>query len=261
MGEVPLKSRLLGCRQRLFSPLPEDNFAAVRILAAGIGMFFRTKMLHCQIGCHRCVATRCKETALSGNGLRLSEAEPAERQVVRTCRRDVDGMESMSDNRWFTVHTLPRKETVAVHHLERQGYRTFFPLLPVTRRHARKQDTVLAALFPRYAFVQIDLGRDRWRAINGTIGVTSLVTMLERPCPVPVGIVEALARHVGPDGVIRLEERLHPEDQMRIVDGPMAGNLGTLMRLDENGRVEMLLDLMRASVRVKVARNMLESVY
>lgn len=169
-------------------------------------------------------------------------------------------MGAMSNERWFAVHTLPRKESTAVHHLARQGFRTFLPLLPVTRRHARRQDTVLAAFFPRYAFVRLDLARDRWRAVNGTVGVNSLVMAHELPCPVPDGIVEDLAACAGANGVVAFPQEFQPGDCVRITGGPLAGSLGTLTRLDENGRVEMLLDLMRASVRVRVARNMLEAV-
>lgn len=164
-----------------------------------------------------------------------------------------------SNARWFAVHTLPRKETLAAHHLQRQGFETFLPLLTVTRRHARKQETALAALFPRYAFVRLDLARDRWRSINGTIGVSAIVTAHERPCPIPEGIVEELAERADPAGRIDLDDDLQPGDQVRILQGPLAGCLGVLMRLDEKGRVEMLLDFMRASVRVKVARGILEA--
>ena len=166
----------------------------------------------------------------------------------------------MSNERWFAVHTLPQKETTAVHHLSRQGFRTFLPRLAVTRRHARKQDTVLAALFPRYAFIRLDLARDRWRAVNGTVGVNSLVMAHELPMPVPDGIVEELESRARPDGVIDLNEGLQPGDPVRIVQGPLVGSLGTLVRLDEKGRIELFLDLMRSCVRVKVARNMLEPV-
>lgn len=171
-------------------------------------------------------------------------------------------MGATSNERWFAVHTLPRKETMAICHLERQGFGTFLPRFSAIRRHARKQDTVLTALFPRYAFVRLDLERDRWRAVNGTIGVASLVMAHERPCPVPEGVVEDLVARARADGILDLDmdDALHPGDQVRIVDGPFAGGFGTLMRLDEKGRVELLLDLMRTQVRVKVSRDMLESV-
>ena len=73
------------------------------------------------------------------------------------------GRASSADERWFVVHTLPHRESGAKGHLENQGYRTFLPRRWKTRRHARKLETVLAPLFPRYLFIALDLNRDRWR--------------------------------------------------------------------------------------------------
>ena len=165
----------------------------------------------------------------------------------------------MSGERWFAVHTLPRKESTAVFHLMRQGFSTFLPLLSTTRRHARKQRAVLTSFFPRYVFVRLDLARDRWRTINGTVGVNSLVMTHERPSPIPEGIVEDIASRTRPDGVVDLGLDLRPGDAVRIMPGPLAGHIGTLLRLDEKGRVEILLDLLCA--RARGERNMLEGVH
>jgi transcription antitermination factor NusG len=54
-----------------------------------------------------------------------------------------------------------------------------------TIRHARKLTNVTAPLFPGYIFVQLDLTRDRWRSVNGTFGIASLIMQGERPHAVP----------------------------------------------------------------------------
>ena len=77
--------------------------------------------------------------------------------------------------RWYAFHTLPRAEGVAEAHLLRQGFEVFVPRVLVTRRHARKLETVKVAFFPRYGFVRLDLDRHRWRSVNGTTGIASLV--------------------------------------------------------------------------------------
>lgn len=167
-------------------------------------------------------------------------------------------METTSNQRWFAVHTLPRREATAILHLGQQGFETFLPRMVVSRRHARKFELVSAAFFPRYAFVRLDLARHRWRAINGTCGVHSLVMAHERPCPIPEGIVEDLIARSGPDGTLKALDPFKPGDPVRIVDGPLAGQFGTLLRLDEKGRVELLLALMSSSVRARTTQDMLE---
>jgi transcription elongation factor/antiterminator RfaH len=154
--------------------------------------------------------------------------------------------------RWFVVHTLPHQEKRAQIQLENQRYRTFLPKREKTIRHARKLTTVVAPFFPRYMFIILDPEHDQWRPINGTLGVARLVMQGERPNPVPPGIVETLIASTGPDGLLQL--RLGPQlkvgDSVRLTQGPFAEYLGTLDRLDESGRVRVLLDMLGRQVPV-----------
>jgi transcriptional antiterminator RfaH len=165
-----------------------------------------------------------------------------------------------ADPRWYVVRTLPRMEATAEAHLMRQAFDVFLPRARTTRRHARRVETVRAPLFPGYGFVRLDLARQRWSPVNGTIGVASLVMVRDRPAPVPPGIVEGLLAAVNEDGVIDLDHDYRPGDPVRLVSGPFAGELGVLLRLDRHGRVEMLLSLVNGRVRLKVTRDSLEPV-
>src|SRR4029078_520769 len=80
------------------------------------------------------------------------------------------------DERWYVVHTQAQRELYASKQLVNQGFRVFVPRYWKNRRHARKGEAVLAALFPRYIFVRLDRTKDRWRSINGTFGVDRLLT-------------------------------------------------------------------------------------
>jgi transcription elongation factor/antiterminator RfaH len=162
--------------------------------------------------------------------------------------------------RWFVGYTLPRKEDLAQVHLQRQGFVTFVPRTLTTRRHARKIETIKAALFPRYLFIQLDLTRDRWRSVNGTMGMSHLVTFQDTPCPVPVDFVEELARLTRRDGVINFLPTLTPGDPVRVIAGQFVGQIGELLRVDPKGRVEVLLKLLSGAVRVNMARELLGSV-
>jgi transcriptional antiterminator RfaH len=162
-----------------------------------------------------------------------------------------------SHPRWFAAHTIARCEAVAVNHLQHQGFDAFLPRLSVVRRHARKTETVSTPLFPGYVFVCLDLGLHRWRSVNGTRGVTGLIMAGERPCAVPPGIVEGLMARTGPNGTINSLSGLCAGDVVRVVDGPFAGQVGTLLRLDAKGRVEMLISLLRGTVRVRTAEELL----
>ena len=84
--------------------------------------------------------------------------------------------------RWFVVRVLAHQENRAQLNLDRLGFRSFLPRLRRTVRHARKVRDTLTPLFPGYIFVIIDLSKHRWRSINGTFGVASLIMGAGSPC-------------------------------------------------------------------------------
>jgi transcriptional antiterminator RfaH len=170
---------------------------------------------------------------------------------------DINVRALAGNERWFLVHTLPKSEGRAELRLNAQGFRCYTPLFEKTIRHARKLRTVRAPLFPRYLFVILDLTRDSWSPIRGTIGVSRLFTTYDgRPVPVPVGIVESLIERS--DGqVTRLDSNLVRGQRVIILSGPFANFAGTLARLDDAGRVQVLLEMMGTEVPVTLCRSAL----
>ena len=156
--------------------------------------------------------------------------------------------------RWCVIHTQPHRERRADTHLKNQGFRSFLPLHGKTVRHARQFRTTLAPLFPRYLFVEIVIGRDRWTSIRGTFGVSHLMMDGEVPRAVPRGIVEALLQVSNAAGEVSLGPTLVPGQSVRIATGPFAGLIGKLAALDDNGRVKVLLDVLGKEVAVSAAR-------
>jgi transcription elongation factor/antiterminator RfaH len=159
------------------------------------------------------------------------------------------------NQRWYLVHTLPHGERRAQLHLGAQGLRTHFPTIEKTIRHARQLRTVRAPLFPRYIFLILDLGRDRWLSVWGTVGVSSLYTCNDRPVPVPEGIVETLIANSDEANLALFASGLTTGQSVRILSGPFANFVGTLERLDAAGRVRVLLDMMGTAVPVALRRS------
>jgi transcription elongation factor/antiterminator RfaH len=161
------------------------------------------------------------------------------------------------NERWFLVHTQPNSERKAELHLGAQGFRTHFPQIQKTVRHARQLRTVRAPLFPRYLFLILDLNRDRWLSVRSTIGVSSLFTCGDRPVPVPKGVVEALIMRTDEANLTRFDVDLTMGQMVRILSGPFADFVGTLERLDAAGRVRVLLTMMGSTVPVALHRSAL----
>jgi transcriptional antiterminator RfaH len=158
--------------------------------------------------------------------------------------------------RWYLVHSAPNREELAFQQLTRQKFTGFLPKLVKSVRHARRIQTKLAAYFPGYLFVQLDLARDRWRSVNGTFGVAYLVGPGELPQPVPVGVVEALLSCSDDRGVITLGE-FQRGQRVRMTAGPFAEQIGVLDRLDATGRVRVLLEIMGGLTPVEARRDFL----
>jgi transcription antitermination factor NusG len=167
--------------------------------------------------------------------------------------------ESLSSSRWYALRTLPRQEALAEANLRRQNIRVFIPRTLRTIRHARKMEPRKAQLFPGYGFVELDLDRERWRAINGTIGVAHLIMADERPLAVPRGVIEEFLAFSDGEGIVDLSRGLKVGSEIRMRAGAFAGAIGLLTDLDDKGRVEVLLQIMNGQIRVKTAQDMLEA--
>ena len=113
---------------------------------------------------------------------------------------------------------------------------------------------VRAPLFPRYIFLILDLGRDRWLSVQSTVGVSSLFTCDDRPVPVPEGIVETLIQNTDEANLTLFTSGLTTGQSVRILSGPFANFVGTLERLDDAGRVRVLLEMMGTAVQVALRR-------
>jgi transcription elongation factor/antiterminator RfaH len=159
-------------------------------------------------------------------------------------------LDPLDQERWYVVHTKLHRETLAERQLTNQGYRAFLPRLLKSRRHARKFQTVLAPLFPQYLFVAVNLDRDRWQSINGTLGVDRLLMRGNEPEPVPRGLVEQLCLAATGDGVVACAKKLRVGQSIRVTAGPFGDLVGKLESLDDVGRVRVLLDIMGGKIPV-----------
>jgi transcriptional antiterminator RfaH len=149
---------------------------------------------------------------------------------------------------WYAVYAQPHWESIAQLRIRAQNFRTFLPLHSTTVHHARKRQTVLAPLFPRYLFVVIHLKRDRWRVINSTRGVTSLIMREGLPIQIRSGVVETLLNSSTPEGEVCFCSGMTPGSRVRLVAGPFAGQLGILRDLSRSGRVRVLIEMMGAHI-------------
>jgi len=151
---------------------------------------------------------------------------------------------------WFAVYTLSRREKQVARHMDVQSIEHF---LPLTKRRRRWKNgctmTVEEPLFPSYLFVQMDqTTRTRVLAVPG---VHSIVGVGKDPVPVPHFEIETLRRSVD-----RLKIEPHPYlnvgERATILNGPLAGLAGIVVRKKNGLRFVLGLDLIMKSFAVEV---------
>lgn len=159
--------------------------------------------------------------------------------------------------RWFAVQTQPGKERLALQHLGNQNFETFCPLRRTSRRIGTRRVTALEPFFPSYAFVRLDTGRERWRSVNGTIGVARLIGFGPEPSALPDGLIERFRTLCDDDGELAFDEGLRAGERVRIMGGPLDALCGLLVTAEPRKRVTVLLELLSGATRVKLTRDRL----
>jgi transcriptional antiterminator RfaH len=158
-----------------------------------------------------------------------------------------------ANQRWYAAFTQPNGEQRSIMHLRNQGFAIYLPRFLKKRRSGRRTSYVAVPLFPRYLFVGIDLKHQRWRSVNGTIGICHLVSQGEWPVAVDERILHTIAAREGDDGLVRLAPpRFREGEAIRVTDGVFADQLGLYEGIADQDRVRILLDLLGRKVRVLI---------
>jgi transcriptional antiterminator RfaH len=77
------------------------------------------------------------------------------------------------------------------------------------------------------------------------------------PHAVPIGVVENLIAAADAQGNVRFGFHLKEGQAVKVTAGPFADLVGHLERLDDNGRVRVLLEILGGRVRVALPQDLL----
>lgn len=154
---------------------------------------------------------------------------------------------------WYLAQLKPGGLDRAVVNLARQGFDSLMPVREETRRRAGRWRTIAKPLFPGYLFVKVPAGRQDWRAINATYGVSRLVTLeAGRPTPVAPEIVCALQMRARQTTKSQQQAGMEVGDRVEVVSGPLATKFAEIEAISEQGRIYVLLELMGRYTRIEL---------
>ena len=163
----------------------------------------------------------------------------------------------MGSLQWYAVHTYPQHEKRVSASLLSRGVTHYLPTYRKVQRYRNRQTVVLEQpLFSGYIFVRTDPA-DRARILSP--GVVGLVSFGGRPTPIPESDIDLIRRRLAP---------LNPEPyteiqtgaRVRVMEGPLAGVEGYLVREKPPTRLVINIDLIQRAVSVEVDRLAVEVV-
>ncbi len=145
---------------------------------------------------------------------------------------------------WHLIYTKPRQELEAQQQLERQGYKTYLPILSINHGKSSNLQNRTAPLFPRYLFISLTEGVDDWSPIRSTYGVSKLVRFGIETARIPDSLVTAIQSRERDDGLHHEEKtEFRQGDKISIIDGPLSGYDAIFQTHCGEERVLILLDL------------------
>ena len=160
---------------------------------------------------------------------------------------------------WYLIYSKPQQERLALENLERQGYLSYLPLMRNRRRRKSRYVSIIEPMFPRYLFVHLSDEPDNWGPLRSTIGVVNLVRFGMQAARVPDSLIEMMQGR-DEEGVQTLASPdLKPGDQVRIVEGVMAGYEAIFQVRTGKERVVLLLQLAEdRTARIQVSAHDIE---
>jgi transcription antitermination factor NusG len=161
-------------------------------------------------------------------------------------------LSSESQLNWYALHTRSRHEKRIAERLGSQSLETFLPLHRSrnTWKNGVHVDVDLP-LFPCYLFAKVSI-HDRMRLLQHP-GVLGFVTSSTKPTAISDEEISVLRT-----ATESLKAEPHPYlnngDAVRIVAGPLAGNVGILTRRKHKYRVVLSIEAIMRSIVVEVSQ-------
>lgn len=166
--------------------------------------------------------------------------------------------------KWFVASTDPKREDAVATTLRRREFRTYVPVMTVSRTRSRRRVTEAVPLLPRYLFVGLRPGQSLY-GLRETPGLAGMVKMDGAPVTVAPAIIaglqerEAAGGYDFSDAVMAAQEAdaraaaakaFHPGLKVRIVAGPYRTFTGTVDAVGPGDRIDVWMTLFGRSFSV-----------
>jgi len=153
---------------------------------------------------------------------------------------------------WYVIQTHCRTEARVELALQRKGLEVFLPQMIVPRMRRGRKLMVNLPLFQGYLFVHTHIDSKVFHQIIKVDGVMHFLGNGD-PDAVPPEQIESIRRIVDGDRYYYPWQYLEKGKKVRVLDGPLAGVVGTLIaRKDKQRRLVVAVELFQRSVAVEL---------
>ena len=152
---------------------------------------------------------------------------------------------------WYAVYAQVRHESKVYSRLVAKSFECLFPQIERWSRRRDRRKRIQVPIFPGYLFIRTALDNYNHVQILQTPGVVRLVRNEDGPLPVPDSQMGSLITLLGSNSVITTHPYLQEGMWVRIVNGPLYGCEGILVRKrNQNSRLVVAIDIIQQAVSV-----------
>ena len=157
---------------------------------------------------------------------------------------------------WVLIYTKVKEEEKANENLQKQGFKTFLPLIAPTNKNSEFKS--LVPVFPRYFFAQINLELHNWTSIKSSYGVSHIVMFSEKFTSIPNNIIQLIQDKLNEKGIYKEDVSIvdyQKGDPVSIREGRFAGIDAIFLSKKSKDRVRLLLKLLNTSVVAEITKS------
>lgn len=155
-----------------------------------------------------------------------------------------------TDLKWYVFYTKSRQEKKVFDLLIKRGFDTFLPLQKVMRQWSDRKKKVEVPLFNSYIFVQSS--SDKIPTILQTPGIAWNIRHNDKPATVHPKEIEIINRFLASGLFVEsgLTEKFKRGEGVEIIDGPLKGLRGTIVRTADDTKFNISIESIGHSLLV-----------
>jgi len=151
---------------------------------------------------------------------------------------------------WFALYTKSRHEKKVKDSLDEKGIENYLPLKKEYHQWIDRKKLVEVPLIRGYVFVRIPAKNSVY--VLEIHGATRFIKFKNEMAPIPDFQIEALKRVIESGAKLRPREYLEAGQPVQVTDGDLKGIKGKILRIENQNRFYISLDIPESSFEVQI---------